>query len=317
MVTKIDWEDRIGRRLRLRDLHVLSTVVQHGSMAKAAQTLRVTQPAVSKVIADLEHMLGVRLLDRSPQGVEPTIYGHALLDGGRNAFDELNQAVKNIEFLANPTVGEVRIGATVALGSGFVVAVLDRLSRRYPGVVCHLVAAESGTGYQALEDRKVDLVVSRFFRSDAEERFHVEPLYEEFQVVATGLTNPWTRKQKIKLADLMNEPWTLPPPDTLSGSVVVEAFRASGLELPKAAVITSTIPVRNALLATGRFITIVPDFVLTVPTKNPAIQALPIDLPTTRRQIGIMTLQNRTLSRVTQLFIDCAREVARSMPHRV
>ena len=62
--TTIDWESRIGRRLSMRDLHVFVTVVQRGSMAKAAQQLNVTQPAVSKAISDLEHALGVRLLDR-------------------------------------------------------------------------------------------------------------------------------------------------------------------------------------------------------------------------------------------------------------
>src|SRR5262245_30370267 len=78
MPRKIDWESQIGRRLRLRDLHVFQMVVQHGSMAKAAVALGVSQPAVSDVIADLEHALGVRLLDRTPQGVEPTMYGAAL-----------------------------------------------------------------------------------------------------------------------------------------------------------------------------------------------------------------------------------------------
>src|SRR4051812_43502432 len=94
--------DRIGRRLKLQDLHVLITVVQTGSMGKAAERLNTTQPNVSRSIAELEHTLGVRLLDRSRQGVEPTEYGRALLDCGVAVFDELRQGVKNIEFLANP-----------------------------------------------------------------------------------------------------------------------------------------------------------------------------------------------------------------------
>src|SRR5258708_39162612 len=89
MLRKIDWESQIGRRLRLRDLHVFHTVVQHHSMAKAAVVLGVSQPAVSEVIADLEHALGVRLLDRSPHGIEPTQYGNALLKRGIAVFDEL------------------------------------------------------------------------------------------------------------------------------------------------------------------------------------------------------------------------------------
>lgn len=70
MLRKIHWESQIGRRLKMRDLHVFFTVAQHGSMAKAATLLGVSPPTVSEVIADLEHGLGVRLLDRSPQGVE-------------------------------------------------------------------------------------------------------------------------------------------------------------------------------------------------------------------------------------------------------
>ena len=99
------WESRIGRRLKLRDLHVLFAVVQWGSMAGAARNLAMSQPAVSKVIADLEAVLRVRLLDRSSRGIEPTIYAHALLKRGHVAFDELMQGIRDIEFLADPTSG--------------------------------------------------------------------------------------------------------------------------------------------------------------------------------------------------------------------
>jgi DNA-binding transcriptional LysR family regulator len=105
----------ISRRLRFRDLQVFFSVVQCGSMAKAANELGVTQPAVSEVVAGLEHAFGARLFDRSPQGVEPTIYGRALLKRGVAAFDELEQCIRDIEFLADPTKGEVRIGCPDSL----------------------------------------------------------------------------------------------------------------------------------------------------------------------------------------------------------
>src|SRR5882762_690460 len=120
--------DRIGRRIKLQDLHVLMTVVQAGSMGKAAQRLNSTQPNISRAIAELEHALGVRLLDRHRQGIEPTEYGRALLDCGVAVFDDLRQGVKNIEFLADPTAGEVRIGSNPLLAATFVSAVVDRLS---------------------------------------------------------------------------------------------------------------------------------------------------------------------------------------------
>ena len=95
----MQWADRIGRRIKLRDLHVLIAVVQSGSMTKAAQGLAISVPVISKAISDLEYTLGVRILDRSAQGIEPTPYGHALLESSLAAFDELRQGVKNIEFL--------------------------------------------------------------------------------------------------------------------------------------------------------------------------------------------------------------------------
>ena len=94
------WDDRIGRRLKLRDLHILMSLAQSGSMGKAASELSISQPAVSKAIADVEHTLKVRLLDRTPLGVEPTRYGHALLKWGNAVFDDLRQSVKEIEYLS-------------------------------------------------------------------------------------------------------------------------------------------------------------------------------------------------------------------------
>ena len=134
--------DRIGRRLRLHDLRVLMTVVEAGSMNKAAARLSTGQSAISRSIADLEHAIGVPLLDRSPQGVSPTNYGRALLAGGTAMFDDLRQAVKNIEFLADPTAGEVRVGSTIPLAASFVCAVIERLSQRYPRIEFSLATGQ-------------------------------------------------------------------------------------------------------------------------------------------------------------------------------
>src|SRR5712671_1898464 len=106
MSTDMQLSDRIGRRMKLHDLHVLMAVVQAGSMGKAAALLNTTQPAISKSIAELEHTIGARLLDRGPQGVVPTQYGRALLKRGVAAFDELKQGVRDIEFLSDPGAGE-------------------------------------------------------------------------------------------------------------------------------------------------------------------------------------------------------------------
>src|SRR5512135_1244755 len=125
------WEQRLGRRIKLRDLHILAAVVQWGAMAKAATHLGMSQPAVSEAIASLEEALRVRLLDRSPRGVQPTIYARTLLKRADVVFDELRQGIRDIEFLANPSAGDVTIGCPESLAAGFVPAVVDRLSRRF------------------------------------------------------------------------------------------------------------------------------------------------------------------------------------------
>jgi len=94
----MDWSDRIGRRIKLRDLHIVLAVAEAGSMAKASQRLAISHPVVSKTISDLEHTLAVKLFDRTSQGVELTSYGQALLKCGVNVFDEMRQGLKQIEF---------------------------------------------------------------------------------------------------------------------------------------------------------------------------------------------------------------------------
>ena len=124
---------RLRRKVKLRDLDTLVAVAQAGSMAKAAKVLSVSQPAISNAISDLEHVLGVQLFDRVSKGVEPTPYGRALLKWALAVFDDLRQGVGEIEFLADPTVGEVRIGASEPMQGGFIPTVIDRLTKNIRG----------------------------------------------------------------------------------------------------------------------------------------------------------------------------------------
>jgi DNA-binding transcriptional LysR family regulator len=301
----MDETERIEPRLKLHDLRVLMSVVDEGSMAKAAQRLATSQPAVSRTIADLEHSLSVRLLDRGPRGITPTPYGRALIKRSVTVFDELRLGVKDLESLADPTAGEVRIAAPMAMAAGLVPAVIDRLTRRHPRVVCHLTV---DTTYRALEERQVDLVITQIVGA-AVDHMEAELLYADRVFVVAATTNPWSRRRRVSLADLMNESWTLPPPN-MPGTVHAEAFRAAGLDLPAATVVIASGIARIALVAEGRFLTLTSESVIRFAGRDVAIKALPIDLPDIRIPVGIVTLKNRTLAPVAQLFIDCAREVA-------
>src|SRR5262249_50088762 len=229
-----------------------------GSMGRAAGALNMSQPAVSNAIAGLDHTLGVRLLDRHHEGIDPTEYGRALLDCGMALFDDLRQGVTNIEFLSDPTAGEVRIGCNPFLAASFVSAVADRLSKRHPRMVFHLKTAYGATLYRELSERKVDFLISRRSSAAADERLEFEYLFSDTYVVVAGARSPWVRRRRIALADVVNESWVLRPLESVVGAVSKEAFRVSGLDHPRVTVVTDSPEVRMSLLATGRFLTIVP-----------------------------------------------------------
>jgi len=310
----VQWVDRIGRRLKLRDLHILMMVVRSGTMARAAQRLAVSQPVVSKTISDLEHTLGVPLLDRSRNGVEPTLYGQALLKHGIAVFDELRQSVQEIEFLNDPTVGELRIGCTDATAAGLLPIIISRLHRRYPRLAFHAVQASGGAAlYRELRERNVELILGRTTMPFAETDLSAELLMDEPLVVVAGRQSQWLRRRKIELADLINEPWILPAPDTAANAIVGETFQACGLDLPRAAVRCTSLQMHNALLGSGAYIAMWPASVVRFGAGNLSVKVLPVTLPAAPRPVGIVTLKRRTISPLARLFIDHARKVAKPL----
>jgi DNA-binding transcriptional LysR family regulator len=299
--------DSIRRRIKLHDLEVLLAVVKAGSMSKAAAVLNTTQSAISRSIADLEYTIGVRLLDRSSQGVEPTQYGHALLRRGTIVFDELTQGIQDVQFLSNPEAGEVHIGAAPAQSEGIVLAVIDQLSRRYPRMIFRVVAIATPAIYEELRQRRLELGLVRMTGALSEEDLQQEFLFDEPLAVVTGTDNPWVRRRKIKLTDLMNEPWTWP---AALDSLVIEAFRAKGLEAPRATVYADAINMRTRLAATGRFLAVIPASILKFSPRHESLKILPVELSGAHLRIGIITVKNRTLGPVAQLFVEHAREIA-------
>jgi len=312
-----DWEGQIGHRLRLRDLHVFSKVVQFGSMAKAAVQLRVTQPAISQVIADLEHVLGVSLLDRSPQGVKPTIYGDALMRGGAAAFDDLRQSLREIEFLANPTSGEVRIGCPETVAA-LMTPIVQHLSRQYPGIVLHVVDVAAPTlDLPQLRDRTLDLAMIRVAGPPSGHRYgddlDVEVLLNDETRIVVGKDSQWARRRKVDLADLAGESWILPPANSLNSAVVMDAFRALGLGPPKVTMVTYSMQLRAKLVASGPHVTVFPRSVLGLYADDASLKELPIDLPPREWPIALVTLKNRMTNPVVQLFISQVRETFKTM----
>jgi DNA-binding transcriptional LysR family regulator len=310
----LDSDKHISRHVKLRELHILSTVIERGSMARAAGHLAMTQSAVSEAIAKFEASLCVRLLNRTSRGVEPTVYAKAILDRGRVVFNELRQGLRDIEFLSDPTAGEVRVGAPESLSAGLVPAIIERLSRDYPKVRVHVVQANTASlEFRELREHNLDFMIGRIPDDLNEQDLHLDILFQDDNFIVAGVGSRWARRRKIALKELATEPWILPSSTNIMTTLVEQIFRTRGLTMPQNSVTANSIHLRLHLLATGRFVSLLPRSVLRYNAHRWSLKALPIELTIEPRPVAIVTLNNRTLRPVANRFIECAREVGKSL----
>lgn len=306
----MDWTDRIGRRIRLRDLHIVLAVAESGSMAKAAAHLSISHPVVSKTISDLEHTLGVRLFDRNSQGVELTTYGRALLKCGVTVFDEMRQGLKQIEFLADPNSGDLAIGCSDIMMAGLLPTITETFLRRYPGIRLHVRHADTAMlQFHELRERNVELLIGRMPRVSVDDDLIVETLFDEPFVAVCGACSRWANRRHRALADLADAPWVLPPYDSVPGSLILEIFRANDLQPPRASLVTLSGHLTATLIGSGRFVGLLPGSVARFSASRAGLKILAINLPAPRVATAIITVKNRTLSPLAELFVDCARKI--------
>ena len=305
--------ETIARQLKLRQLRILVEVGQRGSMVKAGEHLGISQPVVSKAIADLEHALGVRLLDRFPQGVEPTLYGRALIKRSAAVFDDLRTSVSEIESLSDPLAGELRIGAHEGTSAGLLPVIVGRLGQSHPRITFDIVLADPPTLKERdLRGRRVDLVISNVTAELAitEDEFETTVLQPSPQHLVAAHNSRWASRKTIDFADLAKERWCLPLAGHPIRVALTEAFRAKGLPPPEAAVAVASPQIIAALVLQFGYLGVMGDIVLKTSPLGAQLKRLPIRLPVhDNLRVGIVTLRNRTLSPVAQLFIETARKV--------
>jgi DNA-binding transcriptional LysR family regulator len=309
----MEWTDRIGRHVKLRDLHILLAVAQSGSMARAADRLAISHPVVSKTITELEHALGVRLLERTAQGVELNDYGRAFIKCGTAVFDELRRGVQEIELISDPTVGEVRVGSVTPVADGLLPTAIERLSRRHPRIEVHAAEGDGPTLCDMLRKRDLDFVVSRTWGSSFGGDFIGEYLFDESMFVVAGLKNPWSSRRRIDFADLLDEPWVLPRLDNVVGLLLVEGFGRAGMALPKPRVVSNSMAVRTRLVEGNHFLTLLPGSMLHFGSDRLRVKKLPVALPLESQPVEVISLKNRTLNAVARLFVQELREVVRPL----
>jgi DNA-binding transcriptional LysR family regulator len=226
----------------------------------------------------------------------------------------MQQGLKDIEFLSDPSAGEVRIGATEPITAAIVLPAIDELTRAHSRMKFHVFVEDTMPLLSALSARSVDLVMTRIPRP-VTEKLHAEPLFFDALVVAAGARNPLLRRRRLALADLMGEPWVFPVDNFLAG-LIAQIFRASDLEPPQPTVATRSATLRDGLLTTQRFLTVTAGFSLVLPRRRADLRALPLELPNTRHPVAIVTLKHRSLSPAAQLFVALVRKLTKPLARR-
>ena len=271
---------------------------------------------MSQAIADLEAAIGHRLLDRNSRGVEPTAYGLALLKHGQMAFDDLRQGIREIEHLASPEAGEVWIGCPESLAGAVLPPIIEPLARKHPRATFHVSQSytlSTQLEFAELRERKLDLVLARLVRPFGEFTFEedltVEHLFDDDLVVVAGQDSPWARRRKIELEGVGRRAVgasaeELEPLACEGGIPGCRACRASGAGGDFFGRSSQSAPrPRDA------FIAAVPGSMLRLNARH-ALKALPVDLPKRPWPVVLVTLKNRTVAPMVQLFIQAARTVA-------
>jgi DNA-binding transcriptional LysR family regulator len=177
-----------------------------------------------------------------------------------------------------------------------------------------MINADMTLKYRELRELDVEFLVGRIPMPFVGEDLIVETLFEERLLVVVGTQSQWGRRRRVDLADLVDEAWVLPPRDTVPGMLATELFRAKGLQCPAPKTITFSIHLTCSLLASGTFVALLPESLLRFSGKRLSLTALPVNLPPQRSAVGIISVKNRTLSPLAERFIECARQIAKTVP---
>jgi len=304
--------DTISRRITLRELRLLLAVARSGSILKAANEIGLTQPALSKSIAELEDAFGVRLFDRTNRGVTPTPHGEVLLHRATGVFEELRQAVDEIACLKDGSRGELRIGATPTICAGLLPRAIATVLDQRANFRFHITELESGKLASEVLTRSLDFGIGREQNAGTNDNLEFDRLFDDRLFIVAGAKHPLAARRSVTLEEAAQHRWLLPATE---GAMILQLrneFDRKKLELPKSVVTTMSMLVRYELIATNRFLTVMYGSVLRFGNAPRFLRVLPLNVQA-GVQIGIIRLKNRTLAASAELFMENVREIVRPM----
>ena len=300
--------------LKTHQLAFLVHLDEERRLARAAAAAGLTQPAASKLLRQIEETLDVRLFDRHARGVAPTRYGEILIRHARSALSVIGLAREELAALKAGRTGKTAVGTIIEPGAKLIPAAIATLKQRYPGTLVHVEIDASRLLVQRLLQGHLDMVVARLLDVEAADELAYEPLaLDEPHAVIASARHPLAGRSNLRLADLIEQPWIVPPPGSLVRDKLAAMFLHEGLPQPSDIVETSSLPMITALLEQGRMIVALPEVSVASYCEAGILKVLMTDLPMGVGGFGLITRRNREFSPGARLMLSTLREVAATL----
>lgn len=296
--------------LKTRHLVLLVELGRHGSIMQAAQAARLTQPAASKLLAELEHALGVPLFERLPRGVEPTWYGKVLIRRAGAALAEMDAAWQEVMELHAGLSGSVAVGSILTPSTTLVPAAVALLKMRHARVHVSIEVEASKRLVECLRSGELDIVIGRVLDAAAAAELHFEPVTDEPHCLAVRAGHPLLGRTGVTLRELGEHTWVVPPEGSILRDRITSMFLSQGLEQPHETVTASSLPVIAALLARGNMVAPLPVELVQPYLDSGLLAALPVDLMLRMEVYGIVTRRRHQLAPAAEAMLAALREVA-------
>lgn len=303
-----DWFIRAN--LKPKHFRMLVALDDLRHLGRVAQSLHVTQPAVSLALKDLENGLGFKLFERTPKGMVPNAYGECLIKQARVILASLAQARDEMHALESGASGKVTVGALPAMRSGLLPKALAMLKETAPMTIIIVHEGSMESMLPELRRGAVDLIVGRLMANNTSSDFAEETLYEGHNVVVVGPKHPLVRRKQLTWQELGDFPWVLPPVGSLSREPLEHVLQKNGSRLPADCVETMSIDVITGYLQLTKAIGLLSQVVARHYIDAGQLAQLPLSLPDPQRPIGMTWNHHKPLSAAVQSFMHCLRKSA-------
>jgi DNA-binding transcriptional LysR family regulator len=300
----------MSARLKTRQLTLLVHLDDHRSVLRAAESAGMTQPAASKLLREIEAAVDAKLFERHPRGIVPTWYGEIWVRHARLALLEMNQAQDEIVALKSGRSGKVAIGTVLSPGTNLIPMTVARVKQLYPSMVVSIELDASKPLVAKLLQGELDMLVARVLDWQDADGLSFEPLADERHAVIAGGSHPLAGKRNLRLEDLVDQSWVLPPPGSLVRDRLVSVFMDRGLSLPQNLVQTNSHPVITSLLRMTNMIAPLPREAVQPDCDRGDLTVLMEDIGLTIGNFGIVTRGHHRLSPGAQIMADTLREMA-------